>query len=281
MRQKLREQIDKLLRRITGAQKALRRVEHRYRVNAEKAAREHKAQKSAESLAKRYRRHPRLQHEEERRAARCKYRAIKAHQRAEYFAGRILFYEHELGIDKKKLAIKEKHLKELEQHGGPQRMYDSVTVSEIPKHAEAVAGYTDGAYQTINSLRVGWPNAHILPINVFPYDTDGDCLDCEPGDASVEDAPGWYHRRKQHRARAPIPKPYTSVSSIDALVDAMEAAGIDRKRYKLWSAHYGHGPHVCGPKTCGETQHECDGTQYDDRALGRNLDVSMLKPGFF
>jgi hypothetical protein len=64
-------------------------------------------------------------------------------------------------------------------------------------------------------------------------------------------------------------------------VTALGGAGISRAAVRLWSAHYGQGKHICGPGTCGLTRHACDGTQWTDSALGRNLDESILLSNFF
>jgi predicted Zn-ribbon and HTH transcriptional regulator len=40
------------------------------------------------------------------------------------------------------------------------------------------------------------------------------------------------------------------VSNIDRLMLTMNANGFERSQYRLWSAHYGAGEHICGPATC-------------------------------
>lgn len=158
-------------------------------------------------------------------------------------------------------------------------MYDSIDLTQIPPDAAAVAGYVNGRWPTFSQLAARFPRAHRLSIAVSSS-ADADCLDIEPGDASVADAVGWYRRQKIRGLARPVL--YASASTIRAdLITAINAAGIPRSSLRLWSAHYGAGAHICGPATCGEIPVPMDGTQYTDAALGRNLDASVLDSGFF
>jgi hypothetical protein len=68
---------------------------------------------------------------------------------------------------------------------------------------------------------------------------------------------------------AGLPWGYTSASNMSSLI---RTAGS--RRYVRWGAHYGFGPHICGPRTCGFPQ--VDWTQWDDHgADGSNIDRSM------
>jgi hypothetical protein len=161
-------------------------------------------------------------------------------------------------------------------------MFDSVTVSQIPKRAEAVAGYVGGHWPTFPELVKGWPHAHRLSIAVTAAEA-ADCLDVERGDASPPQAPGWLRSKATSHA-TPKPVLYTSVSLADALIKTMAAAGHPRSSYLLWTAHYTGRPHLCGPEcsTHGVSFHgHADATQYADKALGRNLDASYVRAGFF
>jgi hypothetical protein len=159
-------------------------------------------------------------------------------------------------------------------------MYDSVDVSALPPGADAYAGYVDGRFPTFAALerRFGGSGAHLLSIAVFASGNAA-ALDIEPGDATNAQAPGWVKRQLAGGARRPCL--YTSVSNMDALVATVTAAGISRGEVRLWSAHFGQGKHICGPTTCRQTQHACDGTQWTDVALGRSLDESVLHDSFF
>ena len=158
-------------------------------------------------------------------------------------------------------------------------MFDSVTASEIPANAQAVAGYVDGRFANVAELKDRFPHAHILSIAVFP-EHDADCLDIETGDASPADAAGWYARQRARGVARPCLYASASVMQ-NAVLPALNAAEIPRSAVRLWSAHYGAGEHICGPSSCGLMSVEADGCQFDDRALGRNLDQSLLADDFF
>ena len=158
-------------------------------------------------------------------------------------------------------------------------MWDSVDISQIPADATAAAGYVDGRFANIAELRDRFPRAHILSIAVFAAH-DADCLDIEQGDATPGQAAGWYARQ---RARG-IARPclYASAFVMDTEVwPALIKSGIARSAVRLWSAHYGAGSHICGPTSCKELGIDADGTQFTDRALGRDLDQSLLAADFF
>jgi hypothetical protein len=159
-------------------------------------------------------------------------------------------------------------------------MYDSTNVGTLPHGAGAYAGYVQGAFPTFAALQrlFSASGAHLLSIAVFASG-DADCLDIEPGDATIAQAPGWVKRQLARGAHRPCL--YTSVSNMDALVTTLGGAGISHAEVRLWSAHYGQGKHICGPATCGLTRHACDGTQWTDAALGRSLDESILLSDFF
>jgi hypothetical protein len=166
-------------------------------------------------------------------------------------------------------------------------MFDDVTVSLIPKDAQAVAGYVDGHWATWQQIAKDFPKAKKLKIAVFGQD-NGDCLDVEPGDASILQAPGWVKRQIARWARYPhdVPRPvvYTNASNGQKLIDTLSRNGLKYGQdYLWWSAHYDPalGRHLCSPK-CGfgikETAHA---TQYTDHANGVSLDESICSPGFF
>jgi len=159
-------------------------------------------------------------------------------------------------------------------------MYDCVNVSSLAAGADAYAGYVDGLFANLTAIeqRFAGSGAHFLSIAVFASD-DADCLDIEARDATNAQAPGWVNRQLTGGAFRPCL--YTSVGNVDALVVTLNEAGISRAAIRLWSAHYGQGKHICGPSTCRQTQHACDGTQWTDVALGRSLDESALLDNFF
>lgn len=149
-------------------------------------------------------------------------------------------------------------------------MYDSVSLDQIPADAEAVAGYVGGAWPTAHLLPARFPHAHILTIAVNAQE-DADCLDVETGDATPEQAPAWFLRQLK-RGIDRVPVLYCSVSMMPALVAAMTRAGIHEDRYIIWSAHYTNMAHI---------DPGAEATQWYNKAHGRNLDVSLCRPGFF
>ena len=63
---------------------------------------------------------------------------------------------------------------------------------------------------------------------------------------------------------------YTNAANMQAVIDAM-----GNRPFVRFSAHFGQGPHVCGPKTCGFPQ--ADVTQWDDRGPhGQNVDQWIM-----
>ena len=155
-------------------------------------------------------------------------------------------------------------------------MYDSITVSQIPANAEAVAGYTSGHWPTYNELVQKFPHAHVLSIAVGASHA-ARCLDVEPGDASNGQAPGWYMAHADRNQGKPVL--YTSASNVNALVSTMTSARIFRNQYYIWSAHYTFHEHICSPGACGYPA--ADATQWTDKALGKNLDQSCCQDYFF
>lgn len=164
-------------------------------------------------------------------------------------------------------------------------MFDTVTDSAIPSFAntsrDGIAGYLDGRFENEARLIKEFPNAHHLGIDVHAQDNNGPCLDVEPGDATNAEAPGWVKRAFARGVHRPIL--YTSLSNIMALVRVVEFNGIKRQDVKWWCAHYTKVPHLC---SAAHSQNfglnfTVDGTQWTDRALGRNLDESLVVDDFF
>jgi hypothetical protein len=155
-------------------------------------------------------------------------------------------------------------------------MYDSIDLSQFPTNPEAVAGYVGGHWPTYNALVAKFPNAHHLSIAVNAGQA-ARCLDVEPGDATPDQAPTWFHTHADHSHGLPVL--YASASSINQVRSAMARATIPRSEYLLWSAHYTFHEHICSPETCGYPQ--ADATQWTDKALGHNLDQSCCQDYFF
>lgn len=160
----------------------------------------------------------------------------------------------------------------------PLTMYDSVDPAEIPANAQAVAGYVNGRWPTFPDLARKFPDAHRLSIAVTA-EAGADCLDIEAGDASPAQAPSWVRRQKSRGIRKPVV--YCSLSDAHTVVGVLSASGIKRGDYRLWTAHYTYRPHLCSP-SCGlHMTTRADATQFTNRALGRNLDASLVSDAFF
>lgn len=152
-------------------------------------------------------------------------------------------------------------------------MFDSIYVAQIPASGmDAVAGYVGGKWPTFAELVKRFPNLPALSIAVTSQQ-DGQCLDVETGDATPALVPGWLDRQAQlHPGRTPII--YCSASWIPAV--RTNAGG---RKYLLWSAHYGKGPHICSPSVCGYQQ--ADATQWTDKGPnGETVDQTLMTPSF-
>lgn len=155
-------------------------------------------------------------------------------------------------------------------------MYDSITPATIPAHASAVGGYVGGSWPDYFEEVKRWPHAQHLSIAVNAEE-DAICLDIENGDATPDQAPAWVKRQKARGVWKPVV--YHSLSEMGTVLAALSANGIHREEVRVWTAHYGQGPHICGPSE-GLTTH-ADGTQWTSEALGRNLDESLCVDMFF
>lgn len=166
-------------------------------------------------------------------------------------------------------------------------MFDDTNVGLIPKTAEAIAGYSDGHFQTWLQILKDFPHAKHVQIAVFGQD-NGDCLDVEPGDASITQAAGWVKRQlagwKSKHHDVTLPVVYTSAAWAQALVNALSKAGLKQgKHYLLWTAHYNPalGEHLCSGHCTPGLKTTANATQFTDHALSRSLDESICAPEFF
>ena len=157
-------------------------------------------------------------------------------------------------------------------------MFDDIDISKIPPDPEAVAGYVDGKWDNYNALVAKFPQAKHLSISVFPSD-NAQCLDVETGDATIAEIYGWFTRQQAAKVWRPVV--YSSVGNMDHVVATMTANKFPRASYRLWSAHYAAGQHICGPASCKLTGTAVDGTQWTSTARGESLDQSELAPDFF
>lgn len=155
-------------------------------------------------------------------------------------------------------------------------MFDAIPAlfGNVPPDPPAVASYVDGFGGYQEALK-RWPHAHHLDVTI--HGAPARCADFEKGAMRISMAPGWYHTHAIHRYGLVVL--YTSAGNIEQLAAVMVAAKIPRADYLIWSAHYGHGEHICGPATCGFPH--ADGTQWTDLVDGRSCDQSLLSDSFF
>jgi len=112
-------------------------------------------------------------------------------------------------------------------------MYDSVTAGDIPNDATMVAGYVDGHYRNIDTIRKRFPHALVVGIAVDARTNDGIVLDVEQGDATPTESVAWVVKRR-HAGKDP--SVYCSVSEWNAVRAAFHDAGVEQPHY--WVAHY-------------------------------------------
>lgn len=153
-------------------------------------------------------------------------------------------------------------------------MYDSVNYSEVPRNPHAVAYYVDGHYgvRTHEEMVSEFPHARLLSISVTGG-TVAECYDIESGDYSPDQAPELVRNAWDHGISRPCL--YANLSTMPRVIEAIRPLIVtagDRKRVRLWAAYYNGHPDI---------PHGYDGHQFTDRALGRNLDESILLDDFF
>ena len=162
---------------------------------------------------------------------------------------------------------------------GELKMLDSIIPANLPPGADAYLGYVNGAWPTYDTVKAKFPGVPVLSLTVLPGARADGC-DCETGDLTIAQVPGWV--RAELDAGALLPVVYMGAANMRPVTAALGAAGIARGQVRLLSAHYGVGKHICGPNTCGYPQ--ANGTQFTDTAPGLNgslIDESLLSAGFF
>lgn len=115
------------------------------------------------------------------------------------------------------------------------KLFDAVTLSNIPANPEMVGCYADGLYKNEAEARSRFPHAIIVPIAVSAgYNSVSvKVLDVENGDATPGQAPGWVQRQ---RAIGGGDSVYCNVSALPSVLSAFHAAGVAPG--PIWVAHY-------------------------------------------
>lgn len=167
-------------------------------------------------------------------------------------------------------------------------MPDSVRVADLPDGYDAYLGYVDGWYPTAAALRARFPGTPLVVLTVTGATLEAGGIDCEPGNVNAYQAAAWVKWRLSH-VPGSRPVVYASVSGwggygMGNVLAELGHQGIARSSVRLLSAHYGHGPHICGPDTCRAIDVPMDGTQWTDAyrtPAGAVVDMSMLAGDFF
>lgn len=140
-------------------------------------------------------------------------------------------------------------------------MGDSTVASNIPSWVTVEAGYVDGKFQSYYGLD---PRKHRLSITTNGL-KPADFGDIERYDLSISDAPRILDKGSWGL--------YISVAQVATLLKV-----VPRPAFKLWTAHYGAGKHICNPGCYPGMPTWADGTQWVDHGP---WDESLLLDNFF
>lgn len=171
-------------------------------------------------------------------------------------------------------------------------MPDATNVNLLPARFSAYLGYRDGEFPTGKQLVIMFPDAKLVLLTVNGSSAAHGVrvmpgTDVEPGDLTAEHGAVWV---KAALADNPAARPvvYASVEGelgygMPEVLLELAGLGIDRARVRLLSAHYGLGPHICGPSSCKAISVPMDGTQWTNSYAvpGGVVDMSLLRPDFF
>jgi hypothetical protein len=151
---------------------------------------------------------------------------------------------------------------------------------------ESIAAYGNGSYANYPAAKREFPNVPVLEIDVSGEGI-GHGGDFERGDMPASEAGRWAKGRIAAGVHRPVI--YSSVSSWDAIMQSLKAAGLERDHVRMWTAHYDGRPHLCS-SACGYgVTGEADATQWGSAQAagtlpapyeGRNIDVSETAPSF-
>lgn len=157
-------------------------------------------------------------------------------------------------------------------------MYDSITLSNIPPGAAAVAGYVDGRWTTWHDVLRRWPRSRHVSITTTGA-SEADVCDCESGDLTPQGAVRWV--AAMHARGHSAPGVYASLDTWVTSLQSLMLREYRRTEFRVWTAHYTHVPHRCSAVCDKRLVLPVDATQWTDRALGRDLDASLAQTTFF
>lgn len=155
--------------------------------------------------------------------------------------------------------------------------YDSINPLGLPAGGDFYLGYVDGRWPDYAEIARLHGNVPVYGLTVFASATQGQGTDVESGNASIDSATVATQAELDRGVDRPIV--YCPASWVDEVVASHTAAGIDRARYRLVSAHYGLGLHICGPDTCRQPgcSTKPDGTQWTSLT---DYDITVTEDSF-
>lgn len=146
----------------------------------------------------------------------------------------------------------------------PLKMYDSVTIDNLPAGGDYYLAYVDGWSEvTPAKIRAKFPKAKVLTFttkNIFL----AQFFDVEKGAGAITQVVGWFHMCIDYGIETP--GFYASLSNMPALQETLAKAGINRKEYLLIVADW-DGKAVI-PKGYNGKQY-LSTPKYDASVLGR------------
>lgn len=119
------------------------------------------------------------------------------------------------------------------------RMFDAVTVSQIPAGAQLVAGYADGPYANVPAMKRRFPHALVVPIAIA-HGTRAKVADVEKGDMTPESAVLWV-RDTMHDVPNHLLTLYANTSTWPSIRSVFATARVTLPQW--WAAHYTGVPH--------------------------------------
>lgn len=155
------------------------------------------------------------------------------------------------------------------------RMADSVNPAGLPPGMDAYLGYVNGHWPDYAAIAQAHGDVPVYGLTVFPG-AWGDGDDAEPGNMSVAQAVADTKLELVRGVSRPIK--YCPLSWAQAMVASHYQAGISRTSYRLLTAHYGAGQHICTPACGYGFTGYADGTQWIDH--NDVWDESLLRVDF-
>lgn len=155
---------------------------------------------------------------------------------------------------------------------------DAINPAALPPGLPVYMGYGNGRWPDYQAIVQAHPGATVLDLSVFLANL-GDGGDFEPGDMTPAQAPTYVKWRLAAGVWRPIV--YSSISEMPQVIAELRAAGLNQaQHFRVLTAHYGRGRHICAPGACPEATANgvtADGTQWENTP---GYDLSLLHAGF-